>query len=95
MLSKYEPVILVALAVGAGLLAESRHRIDLVQPDDPQPRLAVALATCQPGSQGQRFAITSAFAAEGQAALLRYGDRDDLADACAASFQTERDSGMP
>ena len=34
MLSKYEPVILVLLAVGAGLLMEHRHRIDLAQPDD-------------------------------------------------------------
>ena len=87
MLSKYEPVILIALVVGAGLLMESRHRIDLAQGDDPQPRITTVIATCQPGPPNQRLAITSAFAAEGQAALLRYGDGEDLADACAVSYR--------
>ena len=88
MLSKYEPVVLAILALGASILMENHHRIDMTANAAPAvtraaPRLVPA--RCQGGSDRPTFSISSAFAAEGQAALLALGNLDEPTEACPES----------
>jgi len=85
---KYEPLVLAILALGAAILMENHHRIDMTQADGEAARAAAVIASCQPAAPGPRLGIISAFAAEGQSELIRYGGRDDVADACAASARS-------
>lgn len=87
MLSKYEPLVLAILALGASILMENNHRIDMTQSDEPARARSSVISTCQPGLRLPRLGIASAAAAEGQATLLSFGDRDDVADACEMSYR--------
>ncbi len=89
MLSKYEPVVLAILVVGASILMENHHRIDMTRRDEPDRASPSVIAACQPGFKLPRLGIDSAAAAEGEATLLTFGDLDDVADACA---MTDRNS---
>ena len=97
MLSKYEPVVLAILALGASIMMENHHRIDMTQSDLPDGARPAAVAFCPPGPAGQRgprIGLANAFAAEGQSTLLAFGGRDDVADACAASERTLSSAGF-
>jgi hypothetical protein len=84
MLSKYEPVALAVLALGASVLMENRHRVDMTWPDRPPVRLAMPEPLCQPvvAPGATRFTSAGAFAAQGDAAIAAFGP--DLVDGCAA-----------
>ncbi len=87
MLSKYEPIVLAILVVGASILLENNHRIDMTLSIEPVRARSIAVAECQPGLKLPRLGIASAAAAEGEATLLTFGDRDDGVDACAATYR--------
>ncbi len=87
MLSKYEPVVLAILVVGASILMENNHRVDMSQSDEPARARPNVIATCQPGLKLPSLGIATAAAAEGEATLLTFGDRDDVADACATTYR--------
>ncbi len=82
MLSKFEPVVLAILALGASVLMENRHRIDLTSPDRPPARTTSAPAACQ---QDAAFTFATAMASEGEAVMMLLGnDSSGLADGCTA-----------
>ncbi len=87
MLWKYEPVVLAVLALGAAILMENHHRVDMTRADAAEPPLRTVLSTCQTSPKGPYFGVTSAAAAEGEATLIVLGNSEDVADACAASYR--------
>lgn len=82
---KVEAVILAALLVGAYVLMENSHRIDVSPSDDEVVSLA-AVPTCQPAQTARRLSIISAIAAEADgAALPSDGVISAAPDTCAAA----------
>lgn len=94
---KVEAVILAALLVGAYILMENSHRIDVSPADDARMSQTArvsqtamvsqtAIPTCQTAQQARRLSMMSAIAAEGEgAAVFSDGAIGEANDGCTAT----------
>jgi hypothetical protein len=82
---KVEAVVLAVVLVGAWIVMENSHRIDMTADDASR---WVTVATCQPAPVGSRYSAGSAIAADSENTdILAAAGGGNGSDACGGSYR--------